>query len=153
MIRDAILLEIFATTTLLENIEGLLLQGRFGIILRRPHLAEAVILTTTDEDNHPLLTGTVIHHLHHLRSEDAIRQILRTVVMVGRPPCPLHLRPMIDTNEGRMNDMLLIPLRTQEGLEPLLLQGYVKIMIEAHPQPGRVFDLIFILCSTLFLPE
>lgn len=132
MIRDATL-EIFAMTTLLESIEGLLLQGRFGIILRHPHLAVAVTLTITGEDRHQCLTGNVIR-LRRLSSEDATHQTPRTVVMVDRLLCRLPLHPMIDMSEGRMTGMPPILFSTREGPE-LPLQGCETNMIESHLQP------------------
>lgn len=146
MIRDATL-EIFAMTTLLESIEGLLLQGRFGIILRHPHLAVAVTLTITGEDRHQCLTGNVIR-LRRLSSEDATHQTPRTVVMVDRLLCRLPLHPMIDMSEGRMTGMPPILFSTREGPE-LPLQGCETNMIESHLQPGRFF--LCTLYSTLFL--
>jgi hypothetical protein len=122
-------------STLLGNIEGLLLQERFGITLHHPHLVVVVNLMTIDEDNHLCLTGNAICRLHPPNSEDATHQTPDTEVMVD-PPCHhLRLPPMIDMTEGRMTAMLPIPLHMQEGLGHHL-QGYGKIMTEFH-RPGR----------------
>ena len=104
-----------AMTTLLENIEGLLLRGKFGIILHRRRLAAVVILKNIGEDRHPCLTGTVIHLLHRPMSEDVTHQIHFVVMVASHPSHPL--RPTIDMSDGPMNGTPPILLRMRAGLE------------------------------------